>query len=343
MIFDTHTHYDDEAYDTDRKELLSSLPEKGVGLVCNIGASMNGARQSVGFSEAYEHIYAAAGVHPDEVYDFFPGMKPEEIEALFEELSYEYIDNALGFDVEITKKQDEKICANAKNLENFSDGACENNSIQKEALKRITEFCNTAFKELELLGKMKKTVAVGEIGLDYHGFGVYEIKPGKKVQRYCFLRQLELAIKLDLPAVIHSRNACEDTMDIMRAAHKKGLKKAVIHCYSYSKETAREYLEMGCYLGFGGVITYEGQKKLTKSLEITPLDRILIETDCPYLTPVPIREKGTEVRNDSTYLPYVIKRVAEIKGVEPQEIEDISFKNACRFYGIENAEAIHGT
>ncbi len=331
MIFDTHTHYDDEAYDTDRNELLSGLPEKGVGLICNIGASMAGARQSVKFSEAYKHIYAAAGVHPDEVYDLFPGMKPEETEALFEELSCEDIDKALGFNVEITKKQDDKAEAD------------QSRDNKNEILKRIEEYCDAVFEELEMLGRAKKTVAIGEIGIDYHGFGIYEIKPGKKIQRYCFLRQLKLAIRLNLPVVIHSRNACEDTMDIMRAAHKKGLKGAVIHCYSYSRETAREYLDMGFYLGFGGVITYEGQKKLTKSLEITPLDRILTETDCPYLTPVPIREKGTNARNDSTYLPHVIKRVAEIKGAEPREIENISFKNACRFYGIESAEVIHGT
>ena len=110
----------------------------------------------------------------------------------------------------------------------------------------------------------------------------------------------------------------------------------MIHCFSYSRETALEYLDMGYYLGFGGVITYEGQKKLTKALEATPLERILLETDCPYLTPVPVREKGHWSRNSSAYLPHVIERIAEIKKVAPEEIERITWDNACRFYRIED-------
>ena len=341
MIFDTHTHYDDEAFDTDRAELISELPAHGVGLICNIGASMDGARKSVELSEDYRHVYAAAGVHPDEVYDFFPGMRPEETEALFEGLSFEDIDRELGFNVVITKRPDSAGLNSvyepdeSRNAKSAAD--------KQESFRKIAEISRPVLEVLETLTEAGKTVAVGEIGLDYHGFGVYEVKPGKAVQRYCFLKQLELAIRLGLPVVIHSRNACEDTMDIMRAAHERGLRGAVIHCYSYSKETAREYLDMGFYLGFGGVVTYEGQKKLTKALEITPTDRILIETDCPYLTPAPIREKGVSVRNDSTYLPHVIKRVAEIKGIRAEELENISFENACRFYGIKSAEAICGT
>lgn len=341
MIFDTHTHYDDEAFDTDRAELISGLPAHAVGLICNIGASMEGTRKSVELSQEYKHVYAAAGVHPDEVYDFFPGMRPEETEALFDGLSFEDIDRELGFNVIITKKAD-NACQDSVD-ETGRSQSVKSAADKRESLRKIAELSRPVLEELETLTKAEKTVAVGEIGLDYHGFGVYEIKPGKAVQRYCFLRQLELAIRLGLPVVIHSRNACEDTMDIMRAAHERGLRGAVIHCYSYSKETAREYLDMGFYLGFGGVVTYEGQKKLTKSLEITPTDRILIETDCPYLTPVPIREKGVSVRNDSTYLPHVIKRVAEIKGIKAEELENISFENACRFYGIKSAEAICGT
>ena len=338
MIFDTHTHYDDRAYDSDRNEILENLPKHGVGLICNMGSTMEGARESVRLSKQYKHVYAAAGVHPDETYDFFPGMKPDEIEELFKGLSFEQIDRHLGFDIEITA-QSEKTVKNALDEGRLKNAETEFPAVLSEEkaaehLKRIDECCRRVFAELTLLAKEKRTVAIGEIGLDYHGYGVFEIKPEKNIQRYFFLKQLKLAEALKLPVVIHSRNACADTMDIMRAAHKAGLKGAVIHCYSYSKDTAAECLGMGFYLGFGGVITYEGQKKLTKVLEITPADRILIETDCPYLTPAPVRIKEVNVRNDSTYLSYVINRAAEIRGMEPKELEAISYENGCRFYNV---------
>lgn len=289
MIFDTHTHYDDAAFDKDRFEIIESLPKNNVGRICNIGATMNGARASVAFSEKYDFVYAAAGVHPDEVYDFYPEKTPDEIEAMYEQSS-------AGFEA----------------------------------------YGNAVFNELKALAEHKKTAAVGEIGLDYHGYDIYEIKPGKELQKYWFKKQLELAIEIGKPVVIHSRNASQDTMEIMKEAYADGLDSAVIHCFSYSRETALEYLDMGYYLGFGGVITYEGQKKLTKALEATPLERILLETDCPYLTPVPVREKGHWSRNSSAYLLHVIERIAEIKKVAPEEIERITWDNACRFYRIED-------
>lgn len=288
MIFDTHTHYDDAAFDKDRFEIIESLSKNNVGRICNIGATMNGARASVAFSEKYDFVYAAAGVHPDEVYDFYPGKTADEIEAMYEQRS-------AGFEA----------------------------------------YGNAVFNELKALAEHKKTVAVGEIGLDYHGYDIYEVKPGKELQKYWFKKQLELAIEIRKPVVIHSRNASQDTMEILKKAHADGLDSAVIHCFSYSRETALEYLDMGYYLGFGGVITYEGQKKLTKALEAAPLERILLETDCPYLTPVPVREKGHWSRNSSAYLPHVIERIAEIKKVTPEEIERITWDNACRFYRIE--------
>lgn len=304
MIFDTHTHYDDAAFDADRYSVIESLPEEGIGRICNIGSTMQGARASAAFSEKYAHVYAAAGVHPDEVYDFCPGMRPDEAEAMFSE--YESSDAGRAeseFSAEITE---------------------------------IWPYGRAVFEELKGLSERERTVAVGEIGLDYHGYDVYDVKPGKEFQKYWFRKQLGLAIETGKPVVIHSRNASADTMELMKRAHESGLCGAVIHCFSYSRETALEYLDMGFYLGFGGVITYEGQKKLTKALEATPLDRILIETDCPYLTPVPVRKKGVWSRNASHYLPHVIKRIAEIKNVSAEEIEKITWDNACRFYRIND-------
>ena len=267
MIFDTHTHYDDHIYDEDRDAVLNGLAAANVGMICNIGADMQGTRDTVALTEKYSFIYGTAGVHPDEV-----GQLNDE-----------------------------------------------------------------TFAELRELAKAPKIVAIGEIGLDYHGFDVFEGKPDKETQKHWFRKQLELAHELGLPVVIHSRNAAEDTLEIMEEYNEKGLiKGAVIHCYSYSKELARKYLEMGYYIGIGGVLTYEGQKKLTRVVEMLPMDRLLLETDCPYLTPVPIR-KDRE-RNLSNYLNCVVDRIAELKGISTDEVESVTWENAHRFYNMDNKQ-----
>ena len=185
-------------------------------------------------------------------------------------------------------------------------------------------------EELRKMAAHNKVVAIGEIGLDYHGFGVYENKVDKDTQKKWFKRQLELAIELSMPVIIHSRNAAEDTLSMMKEAKAAGLKGGIIHCFSYSQETAKEYVRMGFYLGFGGVVTYEGQRKLTKVLGVVPMENIVLETDCPYLAPAPHRYE----RNSSLYLPAVRDKIAEIKGISPEEVEDISYKNGLRVYGI---------
>ena len=187
-----------------------------------------------------------------------------------------------------------------------------------------------AFAELKRMAEDPRAVAVGEIGLDYHGFDIYDDKPPKELQQKWFRRQLELAVELDKPVVIHSRNACEDTLEMMKRAHEEGLKGGIIHCFSYSKETALQYLDMGFCLGIGGVLTYSGQKKLNKVLEITPMEQITLETDCPYLAPEPDRHR----RNCSIYLKAVVARLAEIKGISEAEVERITWENACRVYGL---------
>ena len=185
--------------------------------------------------------------------------------------------------------------------------------------------------ELRRLASHEKVVAIGEIGLDYHGFGVYEDKVDKYTQKKWFWEQLMLAKELSLPVIIHSRNASEDTLDIMHRAHEHGIRRVVMHCYSYASEAAKEYVSMGYYLGFGGVVTYEGQRKLTKVLEHVPIEHILLETDCPYLAPTPHRGE----RNSSLYLPAVRDRIAEIKGLSPDEVEKITWENGCRLFGLE--------
>ena len=171
---------------------------------------------------------------------------------------------------------------------------------------------------------LPKTVAIGEIGLDYYWDKEPEVQ---KAQRYWFKRQLELARETKLPVIIHSRDAAADTMEVMRDAHAEEIP-GVIHCYSYSKEMAQEFIRMGYYIGVGGVVTFKNAKKLKETVESIPLERILLETDCPYMAPEPYR--GT--RNDSSNIPYVIAKIAELKGITAEEVEHVTEQNARKLF-----------
>lgn len=176
-------------------------------------------------------------------------------------------------------------------------------------------------EEIRRLCGNKKVVAVGEIGLDYH----YE-EHSRDIQKKAFEEQLKLAAELDMPVVIHSRDAWEDTMELLRKYRPKG----VMHCFSGSAETAREIVGMGMYVGFTGVVTFKNAKKALKAFEAVPLDRLLVETDCPYMAPEPNRGK----RNYSGYLPYTIAAMAAVKGVSPDEMAEITAENAERLFNI---------
>ena len=254
MIFETHAHYDDESFTGDREQLLRSLPEKGIGRVINVGASIETTKTTLKLAEKYDFIYAAVGVHPSDI----SGLNEE---------TYVW-------------------------------------------LKEQT--------------KLPKTAAVGEIGLDYYWDKDPEIQ---KAQRYWFARQMELAKEAELPVIIHSRDAAADTMEVMKSVHAEEIP-GVIHCYSYSKEMAQEFIKMGYYIGVGGVVTFKNAKKLKETVETIPLERILLETDCPYMAPEPHR--GT--RNDSTNIPYVIAKIAELKGITAEEVERVTEKNARRLF-----------
>lgn len=171
---------------------------------------------------------------------------------------------------------------------------------------------------------LPKTVAVGEIGLDYH----WDKEPRvRENQRVWFVRQMELAREAKLPVIIHSRDAAEDTVRVMRSVHAEQIP-GVIHCYSYSKELAREFVKMGYYIGVGGVVTFKNAKKLKETVAELPLERILLETDCPYMAPEPHR--GT--RNDSSNLPLVVEKIAGLKGVTAREVERVTEQNARRLF-----------
>lgn len=254
MIFESHAHYDDTAFDGDREELLASLKEHGIGTVINVGASLAGCRMTEELMERYPFVYGAMGVHPSE-----------------------------------TAQLDE---------ENF--------------------------RWLRSLCSLDKTVAVGEIGLDYHW---PDLEPA--VQKVWFERQLELAREVELPVIIHSREAAKDTLDMMQAI-RAGEIGGVIHCYSYTKEMAREYLNMDFYFGIGGVITFQNAKKLKEAVEYIPMDRILLETDSPYLAPEPNRGK----RNSSLNLPYIAQTIAQLKGITYDEVVEMTDANARNLFRL---------
>lgn len=179
-------------------------------------------------------------------------------------------------------------------------------------------------ERLRELARMPKIVAIGEIGLDY-----YWDEPDRDTQRRWFDRQMELAREVKLPIIIHSRDAAKDTLDMMKAAHADDIS-GVIHCFSYSVEMAREYLNMGFFLGIGGIVTFKNGRKLKEVVEYAPMESLVLETDCPYLAPEPNRGK----RNSSLYLPNVVEEIARIKGIDTEQVIEITRQNAMRLYRL---------
>ena len=258
MIFDSHAHYDDHAFDEDREEVLAALAESGVGTVVNVGASLEGTRRTVELAERYPFIYGAAGVHPDEV-----------------------------------------------------------NELNEDTFAWLKEQCAG-----------DRSVAVGETGLDY-----YRDRTDHETQKKWFIRQLALAGELSLPVIVHSREAASDTMKILKEMYDLHIP-VVVHCYSYSLEMAKEYVKMGYYLGIGGVVTFQNARRLREVVQNIPLSHLLLETDCPYLAPVPDRGK----RNDSRKLIHVADAVAGLKGITTEEVIRITEENAAAFYRLERRQ-----
>ena len=188
----------------------------------------------------------------------------------------------------------------------------------------VTELNEENFKAIKLAAEHKKAVAVGEIGLDYYWDKEPQVQEN---QRYWFKRQLELAKEKDLPVIIHSRDAAEDTMQILKETPMREMP-GVIHCYSYSVEMAREFLKMGYDIGVGGVLTFKNAKKLRAVVEEIPLERILLETDCPYMAPEPHRGE----RNCSLLIPYVVEKIAEIKNISTEEVLQTTNENAKKLF-----------
>lgn len=255
MLFDTHTHYDDNRFNEDRHEVIERVHEEGVSYLVNASSNMNSVKMGLDLTKKYPFIYTAVGIHPhhaDEVTD-------ETLELLYE------------------------------------------------------------------LACCDKVVGIGEIGLDYY----YNFSP-KEVQKKAFSKQINIAKELLLPIIVHNRDSHEDTLKIIKNEKAKKVG-GVFHCYSGSAEMVKEILDNDFYISFAGPITFKNSKKAPKVISCVPTDRLLVETDCPYLTPEPFRGK----RNDSRYIKYIIKKMAEIKGFTYEEMAVITRENAKKLFKIE--------
>lgn len=255
MIFDTHAHYYDKAFDPDRDELLASLPGRGVDLAVCPGCDLDSSRKSIALAEQYGYLYAAAGIHPE-------------------------------------------------NLEGFTP----------EWLDQVRTLC-----------RHKKVRAVGEIGLDYYWV---KTPQGRALSRQVFDAQLSLAEELDLPAVVHDRDAHKDCLDIVRA-HPNA--RGVFHCYAGSLEDARVLLDRGWLLSFTGNITFHNAKRAPEVVRWMPLERLMLETDAPYMAPEPHRGE----RCDSTLIAFTAAKAAQLKGLAVEEVLWATMENGKRFFAID--------
>jgi len=251
MIIDSHSHYDDERFDSDREELLLGLKDKNIEKIINVGYNLESSQNAVKLANTYDFCYAAVGFHPSDAED-----------------------------------------------------------CSESTLTKLIEFT-----------KDPKVVCWGEIGLDYHYDNI-----NKELQKSVFARQIEIAKELKLPVSIHTRDAMADTVEIVKKFQTPG----VFHCYSGSLEIAKELVKIGYYISFSGTVTYKNAKNVKEVAKWIPADKYLIETDCPYLSPEPVR--GT--RNDSSNLNYTAQHIAELRNISVEQVVRETNENTKRLFGI---------
>ena len=256
MIFDTHAHYNDDAFDADRDALLSALPDKGVALVVCPGCDLESSRHCVALAERYDYIYAAAGFHPE--------------------------------------------------------------NLEGAAL--------TDLDQIRALAAHPKVKAIGEVGLDYYWVKSPE---DRAFSRDFFDAQLSLAEELDLPAIVHDRDAHKDTVDLVRA-HPGA--RGVFHCCALSAEDAKAVVKLGWHVSFTGSVTFKNARRALEVIAAVPLERIMLETDSPYMAPEPFRGR----RCDSSYVYRVAETVAQVKGLTPEAVAEATYQNGLRFFGLED-------
>ena len=258
-FFDSHAHYNDEKFDNDRNEVISSVKAEGITRLVSVGYSVDSSKFAEKLSDEYDFIYHSCGISPNDL--------PQTEEELWKRL---------------------------------------------EEIKKIAK------------QKHKKLVAIGEIGLDY-----YWNKENSDLQKLAFIEQIKLANECDLPIIIHTREAVADTIDILKNK-QKSLNTGIFHCCPLNRELVKEALKLGYYISFAGPITFKNSKNADEIINMVPLDKILIETDSPYLSPEPNRGK----RNDSRNVKYMAQKIAEVKKIPLEEIATITYENANKVFKL---------
>ena len=254
-IFDSHSHYNNSAFEADYDQLMQHLKDNGVGYVMNCGSSVGASRKAMEQSHNSDFMCFSAGIHPLDIED---------------------------------------------------------------------DTCDADFEEIEKMAQHPKCKAIGEIGLDYH----YDDAAEPEKQKEAFIRQLDMAVKLDMPVIIHIRKAMQDSLEILKPY--AGKIRGVIHCFSGSAESCKELVKMGFYIGFTGVVTFKNARKALEALKVVPFDKLLIETDCPYMAPEPFRGK----RCDSSMLNQVAQKIADELGKTKEEVLSQTYKNAATLFDV---------
>ncbi len=299
-LFDSHSHYNDEKFEQDKEQILDKVYKTGVTKLVCAGYNLEASKKAVEIAKAHDFVYATVGISPNDI----ENLQVEEFE------QYNKIKQEKELNV-INENTKEEIKENTKEK-------------AKEQIKQnINQNLQKQLEKIEELAKCPKVVAIGEIGLDY-----YWNKENKEAQKIIFKKQIDLANKLNLPIVIHTREAIFDTLEILKA--NPAINKGVFHCCPLNLDLIREGLKLGFYISFAGPITFKNSKNAVDAINAVPLDKILIETDSPYLAPEP--KRGT--RNDSSNVIYIAEKIATVKGLLVEKIAKITYENAERIFKV---------
>lgn len=293
-LFDTHAHYNDEKFDGDREKVIDDVYQYGVTRLVNAGYSLQSSKRALEIAKRYSWMFTICGISPNDIPD-----SKEKIDSQVKELKRFILDN----DEEIQNRQ----------------------LSQKGKVNQTVDIVNNNKGNIsQTVNKSRKIVGIGEIGLDY-----YWNKENRELQQYAFIQQIQTANELDLPIVIHTRDAVDDTIDILKnqiQAQKKG----IFHCCPLNRELVKQALNMGFYISFAGPITFKNSRNADEIIGMVPLEKVLIETDSPYLSPEPHR--GT--RNDSRNVYFVVEKIAKAKNINIEEIAQKTYQNAMKVFEI---------
>ena len=315
-LFDSHAHLDDKKFSQDREELINTIKESDTTNFISAGYSIEGSIKALELARKYSFIYATVGISPNDI--------PQSEERILEDI--QKIENLIQEELKIENIEKLENAISIDKAEQIKKFEQNENKTDAEKLKKNSINGNVINKNIEAgINKRKKLVAIGEIGLDYYW---EKDEKMKELQRVAFIKQIELANKYDFPIVIHTRDAVMDTLDILKNNEVK--KKGVFHCCPQNRELIKEALKLGFYISFAGPITFKNSKNADEVINLVPNDRLLIETDSPYLAPEPVR--GT--RNDPRNVKYVAEKIANVKNISLEDVANFTFSNVKKIFGI---------